>query len=180
MNDAIKQLEEMPKSSISLILTDPPHGDRIPYLELSELWNSVLNANPDFSNEIVKTNAKGRKEISDSYESRMISFYKASMDKIKDDGVLAFIFNSTNAKEWKAVEAAKNYFDYLGAFPAYYSAGSVVQDNRAGSLKHDLVLLFAKKNFKHSHTKINEKFSEFIESWPDHYSANKTELEVVE
>ena len=166
LNDAINQLNEMPKKTVSLILTDPPHGDRIPYLELSELWNAILNQTPIMEKEIVITNAKGRTEVSLSYEKRMIQFYKASEDKLKDNGLLALVFNSTNQKEWEMIEKAKDYFDYLGNFPAYYSSGSVVQDNREGSLKFDLVLLFAKRGFSKSHKKLADKFSKFSCEFP--------------
>ena len=35
-------LKELPDNSIDYILSDPPHGNRIPYLELSMLWNGWL------------------------------------------------------------------------------------------------------------------------------------------
>ena len=37
-----KGIRNIKKGSVNLILTDPPHSDRIPYLELSELWNGIL------------------------------------------------------------------------------------------------------------------------------------------
>ena len=37
-------LADLPDRSIDLILTDPPHSDRAPYLELSGLWNAVLGS----------------------------------------------------------------------------------------------------------------------------------------
>src|SRR5690606_16499600 len=45
-------LKSLPENSIDYILTDPPHGNRIPYLELSLLWNSWLKENVDFEKEI--------------------------------------------------------------------------------------------------------------------------------
>jgi len=43
----------IPDESIDYIFTDPPHGNRLPYLELSLLWNSWLNLNFEWENEIV-------------------------------------------------------------------------------------------------------------------------------
>ena len=36
-SDARETLEKLPHASIDLVVTDPPHGDRIPYLEMSEI-----------------------------------------------------------------------------------------------------------------------------------------------
>ena len=38
----------MPANCVSLIVTDPPHSDRVPYLELSEFWNSLLGYDVSF------------------------------------------------------------------------------------------------------------------------------------
>ena len=40
VGDCIMSLKSLDSHSIDLVITDPPHGDRIPYLELSELWNA--------------------------------------------------------------------------------------------------------------------------------------------
>jgi len=50
-----------------LFITDPPHGDRIPYLELSEIWNVILREEPPFESEIVVSNAKERSKKSLGY-----------------------------------------------------------------------------------------------------------------
>jgi 16S rRNA G966 N2-methylase RsmD len=39
--DAREILAALPAESVSLIITDPPHSDRIPYLELSAMWNAL-------------------------------------------------------------------------------------------------------------------------------------------
>jgi hypothetical protein len=46
--DARTVLSTIPDDSVSLVITDPPHGDRIPYLELSELWNAILRKRVHF------------------------------------------------------------------------------------------------------------------------------------
>ncbi|MHA1751623.1 MAG: DNA methyltransferase [Candidatus Helarchaeota archaeon] len=53
----------VPKNSIDLVITDPPYGDEVPYLELSALWSSWLKLMPskdDFENEIVLSNSPYR------------------------------------------------------------------------------------------------------------------------
>ena len=49
-------------------------------------------------------------------------------------------------------EDSKVCLNYVGKFRADYSAGSVVQDNRKGALKHDWCLVFGKSE------QINLKF----------------------
>ncbi|KJR44098.1 DNA methylase N-4/N-6 domain protein, partial [Candidatus Magnetoovum chiemensis] len=59
-------LRRLPDNSIDYVITDPPHGNRIPYLELSMLWNSWLKFNVDYENEIIVSEAKERnKNITD-------------------------------------------------------------------------------------------------------------------
>ena len=60
--DSIRVLAQLPDCSVDLIVSDPPHSDRAPYLELSELWNAVLGLEPEFSDEIDRIfNGRARK-----------------------------------------------------------------------------------------------------------------------
>jgi 16S rRNA G966 N2-methylase RsmD len=146
--DVLSVMNRVPDQSIDLLLTDPPHGDRIPYLELSELWNSVLGFEVDFSNEIVVSNAKERQKNSADYSARMKAFVSLAMRKVKQGGVIAIVFNARDASSWEffsdfeAITESAGLI-YQGYFPLMYSAGSVVQDNRAGSLKSDFALIFS-------------------------------------
>jgi len=73
--DCRKVLYDFPSDSVSLILTDPPHSDRIPYLELSELWNAILNYEVSFEDEIVVSNAKERGKRKEVYNREMYEFF---------------------------------------------------------------------------------------------------------
>lgn len=146
--DAVKALDVLPDKSIDLIVTDPPHSDRAPYLELSELWNALLGLNADFSSEIVVSNARERGKNLDDYSKRMESFVESATSKIKEDGTIAVIFNARGELSWEFFKkfedvSRENGIRYVGNFPLAYSAGSVVQDNRRGALKNDYVLLFS-------------------------------------
>lgn len=137
--------------SIKLILTDPPHSDRIPYLELSELWNSILGVESKFDDEIVISNAKERGKSPENYEIAMKTFFSNCTRVLRDDGFLVLIYNARQSDRWGFVNQmikAKNddTLKYVGYFPCNYSAGSVVQDNRKGGLKNDLALVFANPN----------------------------------
>jgi DNA methylase len=142
--DATDLLATLPEGSVDFLVTDPPHGDRIPYLELSEIWNAILGRSPLFEQEIVVSDAAERGQTSEHYAERMKLVFRLAGRALSPNGRLAIMFNSRSVEEWadlvSATEAGSLAF--CGCFPMAYSARSVVQDNRSGALKHDHVLLF--------------------------------------
>jgi len=70
--------------------------------------------------------------------------FKMAGRALSSNGRLAIMFNSRSAEEWADLMSATEAggLEFCGCFPMAYSAGSVVQDNRSGALKHDYVLLF--------------------------------------
>ncbi|MEQ8756059.1 MAG: DNA methyltransferase [Coleofasciculus sp. G1-WW12-02] len=147
-----QELKNLPKKSINLIITDPPHSDRIPYLELSELWNSILGIEPNFDSEIVISNAKERAKTATLYNQTMSAFFTDCSAILRDDGFLVLLYNARQQEHWAFIkqlidssEPSSN-LNYLGQFPCNYSARSVVQDNRKGALKHDIALVFGNPN----------------------------------
>lgn len=146
--DCLELLPQLPDDSIDLIITDPPHGDRIPYLELSELWNVILGEEPPFEAEIVVSNAKERFKTSHGYNLAMSNFLEIASRKLRQSGFLVLFFNSVTASSWKFLktfsdDANKAGMVYCGCFPLVYSAASVVQDNRKGALRTDYGLVFS-------------------------------------
>ena len=150
--DCRRLLSMVPDKSAHLVITDPPHNDRVPYLELSEFWNSLLGFTSDLQNEIVISNAKERRKTPDAYAEGMQEFFSQVTRTLHPDGLLLVLFNTSKVHEWQIF---KPWFDaiadgkdlplhYLGHFPCAYSATSVVQDNRKGSLKTDHALVFGK------------------------------------
>ena len=77
-----------------MIVTDPPHGDRIPYLELSEIWNVILGEEPPFEAEIVVSNAKERSKKSLGYYQAMTKFLEIASRKLRASGCLVLFFNA--------------------------------------------------------------------------------------
>jgi 16S rRNA G966 N2-methylase RsmD len=142
--DAIDLLAALPKGSVDILITDPPHGDRIPYLELSEIWNAILGLEPIFEQEIVVSNAAERSHISKHYADRIRRVFQLAGSALSPNGRMAIIFNSRFEEEWRNLLSGTEagHFHFCGCFPMMYSAGSIVQDNRAGALKHDYVLIF--------------------------------------
>ena len=136
-------LANAPEKSVDLILTDPPHSDRIPYLELSEFWNSLLQFGPtDFENEIVISNASERAKKPAAYSKDMAEFMQTASRLLKPKGFLCILFNCRENGDWDFLREPVG-LKFIGRFDLKYSAGSIVQDNRKGALKTDFALIYS-------------------------------------
>ncbi len=149
-DDALEVLRRFPANSIDLILTDPPHSDRVPYLELSEIWNAILGYTVDFRREIVVSNAMERHKGFAEYNRAMRKFLALAGQVLKKGRLLVLLFNARGSLSWEYLRAfhqepTEGHLEYVGYFPLSYSAGSVVQDSRKGGLKHDFALVFQKQ-----------------------------------
>ena len=79
----------------------------------------------------------------------MKKFLSLSERVLKSGRCMIILFNARNSPSWEYLDAlcqesAESSFEYRGHFPLSYSAGSVVQDSRSGSLKNDFALIFQK------------------------------------
>ena len=147
-DDALKYLKRKEASTIDLIVTDPPHSDRIPYLELSEMWNAFLGYTSDMKREFICSNSNQREKSLEDYLQRFEDLINEVGRVLIDGGIFILIFNTTDPDVWnsikKNIQFSKSDLRYLGRFSADYSAGSVVQDNREGALKNDWCLVISK------------------------------------
>lgn len=161
--DCLEELLVVPDESTDLIITDPPHGDRIPYLELSELWNVILGEDSRFESEIVVSNAKERAKTTQQYNESMRHFLILAAKKLKKSGHLVLFFNARSESSWLFFDVFRQNATtagmvFNGCFPLVYSAGSVVQDNRAGALQTDYGLIFSRS------TSVNKQLVD-IPNW---------------
>lgn len=108
----VLNLEEyLNEKSIDFIMTDPPYGGLVRYLDLSYIWNIWLKsydkrfANIDFNGEITinkKVNLK-------NYETRFTTALKQIHKVLKDDGVMVITFHNKEIKIWNIfIKALKN------------------------------------------------------------------------
>jgi len=167
LGDVKREIQNITTNSIDLVITDPPHGDRIPYLELSAMWNALLNVEPVYANEIVVSNAKERGKDLELYSKSMKEVISQLFRVIKPNGIIALIFNASDRKYWEfLLNASKNKgVDFVGCFPMSYSASSIVQDNRRGALKQDYVLIYMKPPSTNKKSVINNFSS--IPGWSE-------------
>jgi len=170
LGDSEFLLKYIPSNTIKVILTDPPHGDRIPYLELSEIWNSILATDSNYADELVISNAKERKKDINNYNKKLNLILAECFRVLVDNGLIAVMFNARSNDHWNSLnELNKIYkFDYIGCYPMEYSACSVVQDNRKGGLKTDFVLLYGKNISESSKRDITNTFKN-IQGWSTKY-----------
>ena len=154
-------LKEIPTGTIRVVLTDPPHGDRIPYLELSEMWNGIIGLESNYEDELVVSNAKERGKDVPAYNKKLASIFHECSRVLEKNGVLAVMFNARSTHYWDSLRELEEASDlvYLGCYPIAYSAGSILQDNRKGGLKTDFVLLYGKSMSEEYRIRIIDTFS---------------------
>lgn len=146
--DAFDFLKDIPNSSVDLVITDPPHSDRIPYLELSEMWNTITGEYADYKKEWVFSNAAKRDKNEQQFNSKIRDLLLGVSNILKERAHFILMFNTTSSQFWmnlkQVIDSQETALCYEGKFPAPYSALSVVQDSREGALQHDWCLLFTK------------------------------------
>ncbi len=142
----LKLLPQFPKNSIDYVVTDPPHGDRVPFLELSLMWNAWLGFEASYEDEIVVSNSPVRDKGEDAFHQMLDAAFREIYRVLKPGGFFTLIFNTLDAGTWDRLRAsvagAGFLFHDLASFG--YSAGSVVQDSRRRGLKGDFLLTFKK------------------------------------
>lgn len=138
--------------SIDYVFIDPPHANRILYLEQSLMWNAWLHLDTeiDWNNEIVISEAIGRNKDQKNYNILLDAAFSEISRVLKHDRYFSLAFNCLDDNTWIDLLnlLIKHGFELSEIIPLEYSATSVIQDNRKNALKTDFVLTF--KN-KHTH-----------------------------
>ncbi|WP_223317775.1 DNA methyltransferase [Leuconostoc mesenteroides] len=94
-------LELLENESVDYIFTDPPYGESIAYLALSQFWNSWLNLSVDYSNEIIIDSNRG-KDYED-YDQRILKSFQEMYRVLKNNHYLSFTFHNRDLNVWKGV-----------------------------------------------------------------------------
>ena len=158
-------LKEIEDKSIDYIYTDPPYGSKIPYLDLSVMWNAWLDFSIDKSLREKECIEKGSLDKSrDEYISLMKNSIKEMYRVLKFNRWLSFVFQHQDPQLWQLlVDAAEEVgFEY---------AGSVRQNNGQTTFKKrqnpfsvlsgQLILHFKKVN--NPRTRIKDKVGDTFE-----------------
>lgn len=143
---AQKALKIFPDNSIDYIITDPPHGNRQPFLELSLIWNSWLDFKVNYGDEIVISFSKDRQKDTHEYYKLITQVFEQIERILKPNRLFTLMFNSVNEESWERLFQCIDQFNFQreNLESLNYSANSVVMDTRERSLKKDFILTLKK------------------------------------
>lgn len=134
-------------NSIDYVFIDPPHANRIMYMEQSLMWNAwlQLDSNICWKDEIIISEAKERKDKNtDEYNQLLGKAFSEIHRVLKPERFFSLAFNCLDDNTWlDTLNLFVKYgFEIYDIIPLEYSATSVIQDNRKNALKTDFVLTF--------------------------------------
>lgn len=96
----------IPANSVDAIITDPPYGSNVQYLELSHFWypwnKDIYGVAPDFSKEAVSNRKKGFKGAKDqyTYEINLYEVFQKAYEVLKQDRFMTLTFNNKDMSSW--------------------------------------------------------------------------------
>ncbi|MFF3036698.1 DNA methyltransferase [Arthrobacter citreus] len=131
-----------------LVLTDPPYGDQVPYLEYSALWTEILglpSVDAALRHEIVKSDAKTRRLDTEEYYARLRSGFLSTASMVADDGYLAWFYQDQDLRCWETIyyaakEAGMEVLDVVPLPKQRRSLKTVTSPNT--TLDGDLLCVF--------------------------------------
>lgn len=134
-------------NSVDYVFIDPPHSNRILYMEQSLMWNAwlELDSNIDWDDEIIVTEAKDRREKDTENYNELLGKAFAEISRVLKPGkYFSLAFNCLDDDTW--IDTLNLFvahgFEIREIVPLEYSATSVIQDNRKNALKTDFVMTF--------------------------------------
>ena len=163
--------------SIDYVFIDPPHANRILYMEQSLMWNAWLKLDSaiNWKDEIIVTEAKERKEKNtDNYNELLRKTFAEISRVLKPGKYFSLAFNCLDDATW--IDTLNlfvtNGFEIQDIVPLEYSATSVIQDNRKNALKTDFVLTFqntgkkeiSKIIFKNDENDLEDDITQILEN----------------
>ena len=122
-------LSNLPDESIDYVYTDPPYGSKIPYLDLSTMWNAWLDllvTEQDFKDEAIEGGEAGKTK--QEYSNLLTKSIAEMARVLKFNRWMSFVFAHKDPAYWHIIiETAESAgFEY---------AGAVKQNNGQSSFK---------------------------------------------
>jgi DNA modification methylase len=141
-------LNKIEDESIDYIYTDPPYGAKIPYLDLSVMWNSWLDlpvTKKDYQLEAIEGGEqnKTKTEYADLIAQSIREMYRV----LKHDRWMSFVFNHKDPAYWYIIvnTAEEIGFEYAGAVEqASGQASFKKRQNPFTVLRGQLIINFKK------------------------------------
>jgi len=113
-------LSFLPGESVDYIYTDPPYGKKIPYLDLSIMWNAWLDfkvTEDDYKLEAIEGGEHHKTK--EDYNRLIIESIQEMYRVLKFDRWLSFVFAHKDPEFWHLIieTCEKCGFEYVGAVP---------------------------------------------------------------
>lgn len=111
-------LKEIESQSVDFIYTDPPYGAKIPYLDLSTMWNAWIDLPVDLATrekECIEKGSLGKSR--QEYHQLMVNSLKEMFRVLKFNRWLTFVFQHQDPQLWQLLveEAEKIGFEYVSS-----------------------------------------------------------------
>ena len=148
-NRSSKNLKFIENESVDYIFTDPPYGKTIQYLPLSDLWNSILNFNIKFEEEII-WDTKRNKNLNKYYED-LNSVFKECYNVLKNERYMSLTFNARDLRLLRIliISCLDAGFTLKEVKHQEFAVSSATQGlNWRNTLKGDFIFTFKKENIK--------------------------------
>jgi DNA modification methylase len=113
-------LSFLSRESVDYIYTDPPYGKKIPYLDLSAMWNAWLDLDvteEDYQMEAIEGGEHHKSK--DDYNNLIAKSIEEMYRVLKYDRWLSFVFAHKDPEFWHLIieTCEKCGFEYIGAMP---------------------------------------------------------------
>jgi len=113
-------LNFIPKESVDYIYTDPPYSKKIPYLDLSIMWNAWLDlevTQQDLDQEAIEGGENNKTKL--QYNELIAQSIREMYRVLKYDRWLSFVFAHKDPEFWHLIidTAESCGFEYIGAVP---------------------------------------------------------------
>lgn len=111
-------LEKIANESVDYIYTDPPYGAKIPYLDLSVMWNAWLDlpvTEQDYELEVIEGGEK--RKTKEDYATLLAESIEEMYRVLKFNRWMSFVFAHQDPAFWHLIidTAEKAGFEYAGA-----------------------------------------------------------------
>lgn len=141
-------LKEIESKSIDFIYTDPPYGAKIPYLDLSTMWNAWLDLEVKLETrerECIEKGSlnKGREEYKDLMKQSLKEMYRV----LKYNRWLALVFQHQDLQLWQILveEAQKLGFEYVGSVRQSNGQASLLKRQYSLTVLSGQLIMYFKK-----------------------------------
>ena len=152
-NNSVAEVSIAP-NSVDAIITDPPYGSNVQYLELSHFWypwnKDLYERYPVFELEAISNRKKGFKGAKDqyTYESNLGPVFAKAFECLKPGKYMTLTFNNKDMSSWLALlfSIFKAGFEFVDMFfqDGVKNYKQTAHTKAAGSPYGDFIYVFRK------------------------------------